>query len=620
MKKIFTIVLCAFFALMNMNAAVYYVALDGNDANAGTSWATAVKDIQVAMGKAQSGDEIWVKAGEYTLTAHYIPGQTSGGEAGVWLKDGVSIYASFSGTETSKDQRVRTNATEQPWNFTNQTVILGGLKKDGTTPLRLFDRAVKADIYNVVSYIDGFTFRDWNAVSSRLLYLKENQVVRNCAFIKCRDNTSVLYFEDGGKVENTLFEGSGRPLYVRPLGGPAPNTEVRQTIEVVNCTFSNNTTIPLSIYSTAVTEDATPAVLVKGCKFTSNILEVSNPYVAATYYSAGIMINHSTKKRSVDVHDCVFENNENKDNGASAVMITSAGQVNFYNNILRNNKTNKADVVTGQTATFVLYQAPENGNIFNNLIVNNESNSGIIYAVQPIFFNNTVANNNGKMYFVNASVVFNNIFSKNHVDNVDKPVELDKGVFAMYMNNANTVNVTLAPSADDFVEDNVLFTNNAGFVSPTAFVGGGNIADIRTANYTLNATSQALSIGSLFLLGNEGLAYPQTWFDKYFQTDLAGNPRTNTNLIDAGAYQRQVDNSAQRFKSEKLLTWYADGNNVIIKAEKAGKIAVYNAQGRLILDTNTQVGITRLKLDNRGIYILKFNEGNQWQSFKVLVR
>ena len=62
------------------------------------SWANACA-LQSALSLAQSGDEVWAKAGTH------IPTSGADRTATFQLKNGVAIYGGFAGTETARDQR-----------------------------------------------------------------------------------------------------------------------------------------------------------------------------------------------------------------------------------------------------------------------------------------------------------------------------------------------------------------------------------------------------------------------------------------------------------------------------------------------------------------------------------
>ena len=616
MKKLLSAVLVAFLVCSGIQAKVIYVSPSGNDANSGESWAQAVKEPQVAMNKAVAGDEIWLQGGTYTLTASYIPGTTSGSEAGLWVAEGVNIYGGFAGTETAVSERALTSAS--PWDFTNLTVFVGAKKMDGTTPLRLIDRAYKNDVFTVETVIDGITFRDIDAVSSRIVFLKASHVVRNCAFINCKDNQSVLYFEDGGMVENTLFEGCKNALYLRSTANPLTGGSAEhQTMQALNCVFQQNIFFPLSIYSTGEPIDATPTVVVKGCKFIGNDIPVTNPYDPSKYYSAGIGLNHTQQRRPAIVSECLFEGNTYRDNGASAVFITGSGLINVFNNIVRNNVTAKAEGITGESGVFVIYNPPtDGGGVFNNLIVNNTSNSTLLYGNNPIFFNNTIANNVGSIYFPLGSAIFNNIFDTNTIDGTDSPVKMD-GADAVYLFNANSVAVDATPEA--LIMGDVLITPQVGFVAPTSFVGTGNAA---AANYSLNSTSQAKGIGNMVeTLGVDGLDYPAEWFTTYFSKDLGGNDRMTGSVIDAGAYQGESSSYLSKpVKSEQFCSVYVSDNQVHISSKESGFATVYNMTGSVVAQQEINAGLNRLTLNNQGIHIVKVTGVNKENFAKISLK
>ena len=101
--------LFAFFLLIywqQSKATIYYV--DGSktdNTGAGTSWATAKKDISAALTLTIVGgtDEIWVKAGTYypTVDPFGNSNPTDPRDKTFYLKDGVKFYGGFAGDRKS---------------------------------------------------------------------------------------------------------------------------------------------------------------------------------------------------------------------------------------------------------------------------------------------------------------------------------------------------------------------------------------------------------------------------------------------------------------------------------------------------------------------------------------
>lgn len=85
-------------------AQVYYVDSDATGAATGLSWTDAFTTVQDALAAAASGDEIWVAEGVYYPDEG--SGQTNNDRNATFqLKNGVTIYGGFAGTETALEQR-----------------------------------------------------------------------------------------------------------------------------------------------------------------------------------------------------------------------------------------------------------------------------------------------------------------------------------------------------------------------------------------------------------------------------------------------------------------------------------------------------------------------------------
>jgi len=77
---------------------VWYVKATGGAVQNGKSWESAFSSLQSALSSARKGDSIWVAKGIY----YPDPNNRS---VAFQLKEGVSVYGGFSGTESSVAQR-----------------------------------------------------------------------------------------------------------------------------------------------------------------------------------------------------------------------------------------------------------------------------------------------------------------------------------------------------------------------------------------------------------------------------------------------------------------------------------------------------------------------------------
>lgn len=125
-----------------------------------SEWANACT-LQTALDQAQSGDEIWVRAGVHKPTTDNNP------NISFVLKDGVALYGGFAGTETSRDAR--------DW-VANPTVLSGDIdnndQTDGRGVVTSTMGIIGVNTYHVVyassvystTILDGFIITAGNAV------------------------------------------------------------------------------------------------------------------------------------------------------------------------------------------------------------------------------------------------------------------------------------------------------------------------------------------------------------------------------------------------------------------------------------------------------------------------
>lgn len=151
MKKIFIPFVFLFYLAITGNAqSTFYVdASRPDNSGAGTTWATAKKDLQAAIIAASAGDQVWVKAGTY-LPTHDPFGNTSPAnnrDKSFTLKEGVKVYGGFAGTETQLSQR--------NWKL-NSTVLSGDLGVLNTLTDNAYHVVLSVNLTSA-AVLDGFT-------------------------------------------------------------------------------------------------------------------------------------------------------------------------------------------------------------------------------------------------------------------------------------------------------------------------------------------------------------------------------------------------------------------------------------------------------------------------------
>lgn len=102
---------------------IRYVKPTATGTGDGSSWADASGDLQkmideLAESTPSQAGEVWVAAGTYTPQSQLISGTAY--SASFRMRDGISVYGGFAGTESSKLERAKGT---MPWDFTNQTIL-----------------------------------------------------------------------------------------------------------------------------------------------------------------------------------------------------------------------------------------------------------------------------------------------------------------------------------------------------------------------------------------------------------------------------------------------------------------------------------------------------------------
>ena len=192
-----------FISKLTATAQIYYVQWDAGGTNNGLSWANAYTNLQSALSAASSGDEIWVAAGTYK------PTNGTDRTISFTLRNGVSIYGGFAGTETLRTQR-------NP--VTNVTVLSGDIGAAGNITDNSY-HVVYSEGTATMTVLNGFTITAGNANGT-----------------SPHSNGGGLYNKNSSlKLQNLIFQGNTASVN----GGGLYNTGSPSTL--MNITFKANT-------------------------------------------------------------------------------------------------------------------------------------------------------------------------------------------------------------------------------------------------------------------------------------------------------------------------------------------------------------------------------------------
>lgn len=196
------LLMCAALALFGtLQAKVIYVNDDATGNNSGNNWKNAYKDLQDGLSAAKNGDELWVAEGTY------VPGTSA--SSSFKMKEGVSLYGGFEGTESKREDR-------DP--RVHITVLSGEIgtvdKTDNVNKILLL-----STIDNAIT-ISGFTIsKGYVSDFVGCVEIASSAVIfSDCIF---ENNENMGGFASGGAITVSGFDGPSTPQFI-------------------NCIFRNN--------------------------------------------------------------------------------------------------------------------------------------------------------------------------------------------------------------------------------------------------------------------------------------------------------------------------------------------------------------------------------------------
>ncbi|MDR1121824.1 MAG: right-handed parallel beta-helix repeat-containing protein [Dysgonamonadaceae bacterium] len=405
MKKLFLFLLSIILSLGYAGAQTrYYVnGQTGSNYGQGVSWGDAFAELTTAYDMAVAGDEIWIAGGEYD---------------GIYtIIDGVNIYGSFAGTETSIDEREKVTDGEA-WEFAHPTVLTsssgGYIFTTSAAGTSIFDGLTLKGTEGVTSGNKGFNIANGGN--------NKGYTIRNCII---RDFNSA---HDGGGLN------------------------IRAKTEIANCLITNNT----ANKGGGAYLDCTT---IHHCKITNNsaATTASEPLNSGVGGGGGLLMANTAP--GCVAYNCWIERNTASFGGGLVVRAGSKA----YNCIIVNN-------TASQSGGGLAFDQRDNGGaVFNVTIANNtaqhiDGSGGICFSAdaanrkQDVYNSILYKNKNGSGEVINLGIFLSKAeASTNHyfMNNIlDDPENYLLFIDESCINESNGTNL---------FEDEVSYVTKPGF-------------------------------------------------------------------------------------------------------------------------------------------------------------
>lgn len=370
----------------------------------GTSWDDATDDIQWAINDLAENapgekGEVWVAAGTYVVKDRITDDTSS--PVSLLMKNGISVYGAFKGTEKRRSERIEESKNLKPWGWKQESIIRGAEFK-GSDDANWSNNDEAWNIQNSGSY----------------------HVVWFAPLPGGNAFTDEVYLE-GFTIEGGKFHDTNKAEYAPDCGAGVyindPSARMRYcTVRFCNPGMKESGTIKPRGGGIYCQNGQTEGNLVYNCSAyqgggiyidEAGFITRSMVTNCSAYQGAGVYLNgnanNSEKAYYQILATSVISNNTSTRNGA--VYLDGHGLV--INNTIANNYTNNtpdaADEMSSYTGGVYI---KEKGLLANNVIWNNSllrhksdtSNSASmaqIYAAKPSektvqFYNNAISDVN----------------------------------------------------------------------------------------------------------------------------------------------------------------------------------------------------------------------------------
>ena len=370
----------------------------------GSSWENATDDIQWAindLAEKAPGEkgEVWVAAGTYVVKERILTDASS--PVSLLMKNGISVYGAFNGTEKRRSERIEESKNLKPWGWKQESIIRGaGFTGSDNAKWNNSDEA-------------------WNIQNSESYH-----VVWFAPLPEGEAFTDEVYLE-GFTIEGGTYKGTGATEYAPGCGAGVyindPSARMRYcTVRFCNSGMKESGTIKPRGGGIYCQNGQTEGNLVYDCSAyqgggiyidEAGFITRSMVTNCSAYQGAGVYLNGDASNPEKAYYQIlatsVISNNTSTRNGA--VYLDGHGLV--INNTIVNNYTNNtsdpADELSSNTGGVYI---KEKGLLANNVIwnnsllqhksgTNNSASMAQIYAANPSektvqFYNNAISDVN----------------------------------------------------------------------------------------------------------------------------------------------------------------------------------------------------------------------------------
>lgn len=592
MKNIITVIFCLLSVQLSAKT-IYYVKSGAT--GTGTSWGNASGSIQAMIDEASPGDEIWIAGGTYYPEKEYE--WSSSKDRTFKLKSGVSLYGGFFGSETSIQQRKKTdrdnNGKVEDWEFQYETTLSGdGDVKDVWTcddDNRILEVANFEDNSKTVVRLSGDDFNNETLQKYPPFYFS---------------GITVMGGIHGLEVQWSLFNDFSVQecdCYFNEVGiydsrSPFCSVEKSNVHHNINCGISSGKSLKNYIHHNL--HKGIEADLVEDCVVFHNGKDGSSwgTYGGGVYADT---VKNSLIYENIGFYggggyntifyDCEIYNNQ-------AIFI--GGGIygsEAYNCKIYNNKSNEYDGgASGRLVNCAIYNNKSVGNgggasgtLINCSVYNNESllDGGGIgggYAYGCSIFSNKAGENGGGVadtylyscdIYNNSASSYGGIYMKYEYSNKTYNCTIVNNKSFSGNDNkgylCNTIivgtfegNASYSALTDSYIsgDGNFLVTENElKFVKPTSFVGNASnekqLEELINADFRLSQGSSAIDMGKQvfgeYLPIEDKLGYPRPMGKK---TDIGAHEYLSFKTLP---YENKFDENALSmnigsWKNEKL--------------------------------------------------------------------